>query len=441
MYDRDYYLNHVTELTPEEIFEGIRKGIVGLEDLILTGKLDRSIRLEVRNMLENLVHEENNYWKNCKGLQDWREYLLKYPTGKYCMEAFRLVANTEKEAIEKAEEKEKLKSEIRQNHNKYRPGQIKDLIEQDKLSVADLLDVGIPHDILNTLYNYKDTEIRLGSTPDSIPLGFTEVYFWGIPGSGKTCALGAILNTAESKGYLEIGKGTGFDYMLQLKNIFADPISILPGSTPEETTQYLPFTLRKSGVDNPISVSLIELSGEIFKCFLRKLANIPLTERQEETFTKVVEFLNSPNPKIHFFFVDYEHENRTDSGYRQSDYLSAAASFFNNPGNNLFTEKTNAIYVVLTKSDLMDCPDEDRIHNIKEYLSTNNYSSFINVLRSRCQENSINGKRLLGIEFSLGQLYFKDFCRLNSKTSESIIDILLTRISPKKDSVLDFLNQ
>lgn len=35
------------------------------------------------------------------------------------------------------------------------------------------------------------------SLPDSIPDEFTEVYFWGIPASGKTCALGGILSAAK----------------------------------------------------------------------------------------------------------------------------------------------------------------------------------------------------------------------------------------------------
>ncbi|MBK6571871.1 MAG: hypothetical protein IPG21_05290 [Saprospiraceae bacterium] len=283
----------------------------------------------------------------------------------------------------------------------------------------------------------------MGETPNSIPEGYTEVYFWGNPGSGKTCALAAVLSTAYKMGYLEIAQGPGYDYMLKLKNIFSNPISLLPAASPTDTTQYLPFVLKKPNETKSRSVSLIELSGEIFQCFLYKNANRPLPSDQHiATFNSLIRFLNGNNRKIHFFFVDYNVENVPDSsGYTQADYLNSAATFFNDKENNLFSKSTDAIYIVLTKSDLMKCEKGERVNQMKEYLQNNNYAALVNSLRSRCSENSINGNRILGTTFALGKVYFQQMCEFESETSENIIDILMRRIPPKTQSILDILNK
>jgi hypothetical protein len=443
MHDRLYYLNHVSELTAEELFHAINQGIVELEDLIKTGNLDRSKRQEIRNMLQNLAIEENEFWKNCKGINDWQEYLKRYPSGKYFLEASKLSEEFWDDQRKKNLERTRLVKDIKENPNSYKPDMIMKFVKSGTISFSDLSDAGIPKDIINKLnYSISTPEMKLGIPPTSIPEGFTEVYFWGFMGSGKTCALGSILGTAYSKGYLEMASGPSFDYMLKLRNIFMEPISILPGATPDKT-QYLPFTLKKEHERYARSISLIELSGEIFQCFLYRETDKPFpTDLHEESFNTLLQFLNGSNRKIHFFFVDYEQENKPDaSGYYQSDYLSAATAYFNSPDNKIFTEKTDAIYIVLTKSDLIKCSKEERIHHVKDYLLGNNYSAFVNALRSKCIQNSINGKRLLGLEFSLGQLYFKDFCKHDSTSAENIIDILMSRVQPQKESVLDFLNR
>ena len=151
---------------------------------------------------------------------------------------------------------------------------------------------GIPVDIIERIGSIYSPSLQLGDTHASIPDGYTEVYFWGIPGSGKTCALGAILNTAEQTGLLNIAKSAGSGYMIDLKNIFLDDNPILPPPSPVETTQYLPFTLRKDK-DAPRSVSLIELSGEIFQCFLCEFTNQPFpSQSHKDSFETLTKFLS-----------------------------------------------------------------------------------------------------------------------------------------------------
>jgi hypothetical protein len=304
-----------------------------------------------------------------------------------------------------------------------------------------LINSGIPNNIIGLLDNIVSPKLELGKTPDSIPDDYTEVYFWGIPGSGKTCALSAILSTAEKLGYLEIAQGPGYDYMNRLKNIFVKSVAFLPPPSPVETTQYLPFVLNKDN-DRPRSVSLIELSGEIFQCFYHQIAGTPnkLSDTHKTTFNSLICFLKGTNRKIHFFFVDYERENNPDTdGYTQADYLQAAATFFKN--NDVFGRSTDAIYLVITKSDLMPGPKNERINKISEYLSDHNFKAFVNSLKARCEQNGINAGNLTAIPFSLGKVYFQQICELDRDDAKKIIGILLERIPPKRTSILDVFNR
>jgi hypothetical protein len=255
---------------------------------------------------------------------------------------------------------------------------------------------------------------------------------------------------AEKKGYLSIATGPGYLYANQLKNIFTDDGAandFLPAPSPVETTQYLPFSLKSPKENGSRSVSLIELSGEIFKCFFYKNANNPFpTEKHEITFNSLHEFLKSNNRKIHFFFIDYDRANRPDKfGLKQSDYLNAASTYFQN--NSVFGNNTDAIYVVLTKSDLLldengsSVDTEKRVQYAKNYLNENNYVAFINTLKNNCKKHSINGGRLTVEPFSLGKVYFKEICDFDGTSAANIVDILMERIAGSKKSILDYFNK
>lgn len=443
--DRLYFLNNVSDLPSGELFNGITQGVLTLDDLIRTGNLDRTKRQEIRNMIRDRELQEDEFWKKNKdSIEGLKEYIIQYPSGKYSIDAFRLINNQEQKTKEIENKRTEIREKLRKGTNDFTPDMIRDHIRAGLLEANDLFEAGIPSGIISKIIDFEENldgaKLNLGERPTSLPHGFTEVYFWGMTGSGKTTALAALLSTASKKGYIEIAQGPGFNYIVKLQNMFSDTISILPGSTNVERTQYLGFTIKTPDENDARSVSLIELSGEIFKCFFNKAANLPFpSPGHQETFDLLTQYLGSENPKIHFFFIDYDKENKPDSsGYRQSDYLNAAAIYFKD--NNIFKDKTEAIYVVLTKSDLMQCESQERIFNLKEYLLNNNYQAFINALRSRCIENSINGKRLLGIDFTLGEIYFKKLCLFDSKSAENILDILLNRIKPQKDSILDKLS-
>jgi hypothetical protein len=440
--DKNYILSHIEDFSAEQLFGIINQGIVTLEELKDTGNLDHSKRKAIVALQTKGEKEDDNAWEKARYGNETvlTDYITKFPTGKHVEDAKQNIDHLKHQRDEDQAQKREIIEKVRRNPNSFTPRRIKEFLKDGTLNRSDLANSGIPDAIIDRLDNVVSPQLHLGETPYSIPDGYTEVYFWGIPGSGKTCVLSGILSTAERKGYLEIAQGPGYDYMTRLKNIFINPISFLPPPSPTDNTQYLPFVLKK-GNDAPRSVSLIELSGEIFQCFYHKNANKELpTQQHEETLNTLLRFLSGNNRKIHFFFVDYEKENNIDvDGYTQADYLQAAATYFHN--NDIFSNSTDAIYIVITKSDLMPCEQSERVDNLKEYLLDANFTAFINSLKARCKEHSINAGKMLATHFSLGNVYFTQICTFNNETSKNIIDILIRRIAPNKKSILDVFNK
>lgn len=452
--DKEKIKANIGNLSAEQLFDEIIKGHITLEELDATGDLGLDKKKKIRKMLaEWETHRiEQEEAKNKADEEAWerarygneialRDYISNFPNGNHVEEAKYRIRFLQEERTKKEEKRVEVLEGIKKNSNQFFPGQIKEFIDNGILTKDDLIACGIPEEVIEMVNNMNQPKLKLGKTPDVIPGGYHEVYFWGIPGSGKTCALAAILSKAERLGYLTFATGPGYDYMTRLKNIFATDYAILPPPSPVDTTQYLPFTLKKDGEKYPHSISLIELSGEVFQCFYYRNADMQMpSQNHEDTFNSLQRFLGSDNRKIHFFFIDYGNKNKPDqAGYTQSDYLSAAAIYFKK--NKVFKKTTDAIYVVLTKSDLMPCSEKEREAQAKEYLKKENFKSFTNALKDNCIEHSINAGRLTFEPFSLGNVYFQQICDFNGTTAENIINILLKRVPAQKGTILGFFNK
>ncbi|MDR2058195.1 MAG: hypothetical protein LBP83_07955 [Dysgonamonadaceae bacterium] len=450
--NKQHILDNVDNLTAEQLYSCISQGIVSLDELKKTGNLDASKRAAIQKLQSKHDSEDDAAWEECRygnetGLAD---YISTHPKGRHVNEAKQRMDDLRQERENIRAQKQDILDKIRRNSNAYYPSQILEYLSNGTLTQSELKNCGIPQTVIDNLDKVETPRLQIGETPDEIPSGYTEVYFWGGTGSGKTCALGAVLQMAEEKGYLNIAPGPGCLYATQLKNIFSDDDvanDYLPAPSPLETTQYLPFTLKRPNEKHSRSVSLIELSGEIFKCFFHKNAGQQLpTLSHENTFNSLNNFLKSNNRKIHFFFIDYDEKNAPDGdGLKQSDYLAAASTYFKN--NAVFGKTTDAIYVVLTKSDLLTdelgkkVPPEKRVEYAKKHLSAKSFTSFINTLKDNCKKYSINAGKLTVEPFSLGGVYFQQICNFEGSSAERILEILMDRIEVSKKSILDILNQ
>lgn len=271
--EKSKILANVSSMTAEQLFEEIKQGNVTFTEVDNTGELSPAKRKKIKDLEAEDEKKDDEAWERARYGNEMMlsDYITKFPNGKYVEEAKEKIKYLEQARKAAQAKKQKVIENITNNTNSYSPDEIKEFLQNGTLTESDLESCNIPWVFVDAINNIRAPKLNLGKIPESIPVGYTEVYFWGIRGSGKTTALAAVLNMAERLGYLELAMGPGYDYMTQLKNIFADKIAFLPPPSPVETTQYLPFTLKKENERYCRSISLIELSGEVFQCFIKKM--------------------------------------------------------------------------------------------------------------------------------------------------------------------------
>ncbi len=432
------YIAGIEDLTAEQIVDGIFGSIVTFEELKKTGQFGFDKQKSVKALLKK---KDDDAFATANSLVEWQNYLSVFPTGNHVNEAqknIQQIQNEEDAKKRRREDREKMLREIKEDINEYTPDEI-----IAKLNGEDLDDLckelGIDYHLIK---NYTEPPLIFNDIPQlesDIPAGYTDVFFWGIPSSGKTCALSAIFSTIKKDYSMEApdcAKKFGATYRDSLINISKNNYGYLPGRTNQDRTQYMPFQFYRRGEKNKQrKISFFELSGEVFKYFYEEANHSHIIddynrEDIEKSFRTLKLLLKSDNQKIHYFFIDYNQETKHTAdcnGLTQSNYLEAATTYFRD-NNEIFRKKTDAVYVVVTKSD--EIRGNDRATNAKLFLN-DNFGSFMDVLKNQCEKYSVVFKVKL---FSIGDVYFKRICKINRAYSTDIINDLLNRVKPVNDN-------
>jgi len=364
----------------------------------------------------------------------YRQYCQLHPYGKHIFDANSYIENNSG--------KESYLEALINDPNAYGARRIQIDVENNIVTWRDIENVfGIEK--TEEIKNFMDSEDLPSSEPPEKLKPSTEVYFWGMPSSGKTCALGAIMSAASRKGILEPLPCKGRLYMDRLSGIFNNEnYCTLPKSTDNNNLQEMMMYLRDEKGKNH-KISMIDLAGELFRSVYDKVNEQldRVTDEMKYMLDKVMYYLNdNRNPKIHFFVVEYgEENNRTDEGLRMSNYLQIMAQYLNQ--NNVFRKSTHGVYILVTKCDRIDCDVQERPKMAFEYVKSY-LPSFYNQLDEACKKASIGDFRTLS--FSLGDVFAKNLCKFDGADTDKIIDVLLNKTYPEKKgclgSIFNFLN-
>ncbi|GAP71386.1 hypothetical protein SAMD00024442_11_50 [Candidatus Symbiothrix dinenymphae] len=408
-------------------------------------------RKNVQLLLKQKDDDAYNTTVAANTVEAFEKYLSLFPNGNHATEAQEKIQtlNNATRAVERQrEEYERMLREIEDNINEY---DIDDISGLDEVILSAILSKrgydtrGVD---VRKIKDYREPTLRFNEIPQNesdVPEGYTDVFFWGIPSSGKTCALSAIFNTIKKDFLMEAPdceKKFGATYRDSLIGIFRNDCGYLPGRSAIDKTQYMPFLFYKNGEKHKRKISFFELSGEVFKYFYEVANNtqiIKASDRDDigKAFHTLDLLLKSNNQKIHFFFIDYNQETKyaeDRNGLTQSNYLEAAATYFrdakdkNGKPVDIFKKKTDAVYVVVTKSD--EIKGNDRTKSAESFLREN-FGTFMGVLKRQCEDHSVDFKVKL---FSIGDVIFKKVCIINRDYSHAIINDLLERIKPVNNS-------
>ncbi|MCR4800971.1 MAG: hypothetical protein K5860_10720 [Bacteroidales bacterium] len=341
---------------------------------------------------------------------------------------------------------------IRDDNNLLGISTIKDLINGGIIDYDGLLSkANIKRAFIKALK--KDiSAIALNATDcksiDSIKKVSTEIYFWGVSASGKSCAIGAILNAAKKKGYgISNKEGHSVAYFDGLAALFDEtderPTSVLPTGNPCDTLAEMGFDLK--GDDGRIHpLTFIDLPGELLEAIYESnhpdyCANpLPSHIKAYETFENLMfNSNNERNRKIHFFIVEYGAAKKVKKNINVIDFLCGVVDSLNDKDltKNPFYKNTDAIFVLLTKSDKIK--EENRNEHAIEYV-LNSCNSLIEQLKNVCRLCELNNysKPIFGkekqppkipiIPFSLGEVCFKTYSLFDDTTAKDVLDVLKT---------------
>ena len=186
------------------------------------------------------------------------------------------------------------------------------------------------------------------------------------------------------------------------------------------------YTLKSNGLDYPIT--FIDLAGETIESMYLMNVGRPLKDKKKkglETACSILKGNEGTNRKIHFFVLEYNGHEKKYRGLTQDTMLAGAIAFIKDTG--IFKTETDAIYLLVTKSDLAGKKSgEARNQVIGEYLK-DKYGHIYNGLKELCKENEINGGEVDIIPFSLGEVCFQSLCRLDKETASTVVELILSR--------------
>lgn len=330
---------------------------------------------------------------------------------------------------EKKITKNDLLEKIQEDPNLLSAGVVKRLINSGTLSMSDLVGIGINRLFIQRMFNGESAQSF--STPeklDRIHKQSTEIYFWGIPSSGKSCALGAILSVAASgriaKSMDPDTGSQGYGYMTKLINLFHNgEVGTLMEGTAVDSFYEMGFDLLDvEGRIHPITC--IDMAGELMRCMYKANAGDKMNEIDEvmlDTLTRVLIDNRSTSRKMHIFVIEYGAEDRLYEGLPQKVYLDGALSYIKNTG--IFKKDTDAIYIMITKADKVKNATKETFN---QYIN-DKYLGFYNGLEQICKDNEINKGRVEKLAFSLGEVCFQNYCKFDSRPAENVVNLILQR--------------
>ena len=461
-------------------------GNIGALEQYLSTYAEGSHREEARTLIRKLQEAEAhkasaNAWENVdkNNISALQEFCENYPNDSHCTEAKKIIKilkigkvsgmgvkslvneikniQADKAVINKDDEIYKtlvgylkkgkithsdLLNMLKDDNNILRASVINMLIDNELLDVDEFGEIGIDNAFVSHLDSRETAQIfRIPRKLEKINKFSTEVYFWGIPSSGKSCALGAILRVAGNgrvaQSMSQDNDCQGYGYMTRLAALFKtnDKVGTLPEGTSIYSTYEMGFDLEDvDGAVHPLTC--VDLAGELVRCMYKSDANEDMSDDEIDaldTLTRVLIDNRTKNRKIHFFVLEYGADDRKYEGLTQNVYLDGALRYIERTG--IFKDDTDAIYLMITKVDKAKAAKGQLSTVLREYISEY-YGGFYNGLVKICRDCEINSGNVEIVPFSLGQVCFQDYCLFDEKPAGNVVRKLLERSKGFKNGKL-----
>lgn len=428
-------LKNIRHISKEELFECYKKGL-SLQKMKETQKLDFTKKEWLEEKIRELEGEKEDMisdWdesKRVNTVERFKQHLRNFPNSDYKQECIGLINVMETQGETESRE---LLNQIKNNMDDYTIGHIMDYINLGRLKKEHLFEDGfMTHDELDVLMNppQKPDGLFDWSSIPELPNGNVDAYFFGMPGSGKSCVLAGLMHQAEINSILELSIDNVLGYRYCHFLISCIRKGIVPGSTKDDNEAVNFINCEFNVKDKAYPISFVEMSGEFFK------GTYSLNNLNSENSINVRGFLKNENPKVIFFIIEYLDDNRKlDEIHEQNETINFVWQKLINEG---VIERVRDVRIILTKSDRVQNKDmiqEKALDFLNDY-----YGSFMKIVKKDIQRygiNQANNNNLYVHPFSLGEFKFGDIFRFDNNSSNDVLEDLLKIIpSKRKKSII-----
>ena len=377
-------------------------------------------------------HKKNILLQNCNGLES-SQIIAIVQAGEITIEEFKaaglsqniinqiLSALTSKEKTENnaAKKKELLEKVIR---GRVSADEIKANINSGNFSFDDLLDAGINDRVVNSLKHYcNSNRITMFRNINQLPPmeeGRTDVYFVGVPGSGKSTMLSGLLNLANRKGVLmpDVYNNDGSIYQTQLISDLNR--GVLPNATASGSYNYVALSLKDDdGAKHPFNI--VEVPGENY---VNMFNNGDVSE--------FLNYISNSNKKILIFVIDsLAHDTGYNDSNSQLDQNLVYVNIVNMFKSNGILDQTDAIYLVANKFDAIKESRYATNNSNDDALALDFLQDEFRNLIENCKdarEECKNKFKIKVLPFSIGNVSYTSIIdNFNREYSEVVIDNLI----------------
>ena len=340
---------------------------------------------------------------------------------------------------------------MRHEPNRYDVSRLFYLVRLGIFTVDELISEGVmTENVWHTLNNIDvkndlpDIYEAMQNSEAECPEGSTDVYFLGLPSTGKTCLLQGLLCTSS---LLLDMMSSGGPYAEALRQ-YSDYGMVLP-CTPDDFVTTLKTTIITGG-HTPIehNVNFVEMSGNHFLDMVKENGEHPKKEDNGD----IAHLFHNDNRKVFFLIIDPtinevrfnrecdEYDEQTGEKIHKLKYavvnqkilMQKIVNIFQDPANSDIMRKVDSIHIIITKADTLG-ERLQRREKALDYFNNHYAMNIVPPLTEVCRDYNINCNsnfRPKLFTFSLGKFYVGGLYEYDPIDSELLINTITAIVPP-----------
>lgn len=371
---------------------------------------------DAKNLLNAIVE-----WGDIKIANDLfvvNDYLRKNPDTPFKQQAQIMIMGLKQNEIQ-----------LMRTANGYEVNRLLRMLDENIVSDQELINAQVMTETV--LYTLRHTDIN-ADLPDirqaienskaECKEGYTDVFFFGVPSTGKTCVL---MGMSRSNSLHINLASCGGDYAAALQQ-YTD-VGVTVPRTPGTFVTTLEATISSKKDNSSVhKINLVEMSGEEFAFGIANNPDHVFTF--EEMGSGATELLKNNNRKVFFLIIDptanvvrinreiidgYDEETGNPITHleycvvNQRTLIQKMVNLFQDDGNADIMKKVDSVHIIMTKSDTLGnaVEREERAYKI---FQDKFGGSILDPLIELCKEYNINANTSFCPKlytFSLGTFY------------------------------------